>query len=368
MIRTIKLPFKLRVPALACGADMKGAFAIARGDKAYLEDGFGDLSDPDNLARYGKAVVKLTGKLGVKPGVVICDMHPGYLSTRFAEGFGAKVRRYMVQHHEAHVASAVIDSAIKGGVIGVAFDGTGFGSDGNIWGGEFFVGSPKYFKRSAHLEYVHMPGGDSAVREPWRMAASHIFKAIGADFSKNLREGDRALYLKTMIDRNINSPLTSSAGRLFDAVGSMILGAREAAFEAQLPAELEKMAPDGYEEHYRFDLKEESGLYTIRVDGVIKGIVKDMTRGLERRFLSGRFHNTMAQIISATAEALRKRGAPRKVVLTGGVFQNRYLTSRARALLTRRGFRVYTHTNISATDAGIPVGQIAIARARGICV
>lgn len=367
-MKTIDLPFRLKNPALACGADMKGAFAFAVAGKAYVKDGFGDLSDPDNLARYEKSVAALAKSLKIKPKAVICDMHPGYFSGGFAARFGAGATRYKVQHHEAHVAAAMVDNGIRGDVIGVAFDGAGFGPDGAIWGGEFFAGSLKAFRRAAHLEYVHMPGGDAAVKEPWRMGASYLLKALGGRFGKHLKDGGRALQLKTMIDKRINSPLTSSAGRLFDAVGNIVLGIQEADFEAHLPMELEKIAPEAYDEHYEFDLRDRSGVYAICVDGAIKGIVADMTIGLDKKILSGRFHNTIAQIIARTAKAIKKRHGPGKVVLSGGVFQNRYLTAKARDLLKRAGFKVYTHLDISTTDSGIPIGQIAIARARGACV
>lgn len=366
-MKTIKLPFKLKYPALACGADMKGAFAVAVGDKAYLGEGFGDLSDPRNLVRYEKAVKAFAKKPGMRPKTVICDMHPGYFSTRFAESYEAKARHYKVQHHEAHIASAVIDNGIAGNVIGVAFDGTGFGRDGAIWGGEFFVGSPRRFERAAHLEYVRMPGSEAAIRQPWRMAASYMYKALGEGFHLKTPHPDKALFIKTMIDEGINSPLTSSAGRLFDAAGSMILGKDEADFEAQLPISLEKMAPSGYEERYEFDLKDQGGIYRISPDGMIRGIVRDISRGLDRRLLSGKFHNTVAKMIAKTIGMLGKKHHINKAVLSGGVFQNRYLVTKATEELRRHGFVIYTHSRLSTTDAGIPIGQIAIAKARGIC-
>jgi len=171
----IDLPFEVKEPILACGADGKGAFALAAGRTAYLENGFGDLSDLDNFSVYEKTIKRLERKLGIRPKIIACDLHQGYFSTHFAENYtryAVRRTRYAVQHHEAHIAAAIVDNSVTGDVIGIAFDGTGYGPDGNIWGGEFFVGNARRFKRAGCLEYVPMPGGDMAVKEPWRMAAS----------------------------------------------------------------------------------------------------------------------------------------------------------------------------------------------------
>jgi len=361
---------------LACGADMKGAFAFAQGVSVYLEDGFGDLADVGNLERYEKAVIALSKYLEILPKVVVCDLHPGYFSTRFAEAFHEKipgVKLCKVQHHEAHIASAIAENFVKGDVIGVAFDGTGFGSDGKIWGGEFFTGSPKEFTRAGHLEYVAIPGGDAAVREPWRMALSYLYRAFG-DKAVQLkiisRRGHKKNWpvMKKMIDEGINSPLTSSAGRLFDGVASLILNKDTAGYEAELPIMLEKLVPQGYEEHYDFDLKNEEGVLVVRLGRIIESITRDISTGVDKRLLAGKFHNTVAEIVIRMVAAIGKKSGLKKVVLSGGVFQNKYLTTKAKLMLEKSGYKVYTHFGISTTDAGIPLGQIAIAQARGICV
>ena len=228
-MKVIKLPFKVKKPILACGADLKGAFALARGDEAFLTDGFGDLGGLDNLTKYEKSVKESIKRLKIRPEVIACDLHPDYFSTRFAERYALSAPRsalVKVQHHEAHIASAIVDNAIKGDVIGVAFDGTGYGPDGNIWGGEFFTGGLKRFDRAARLGYIPMPGAETAIREPWRMAFGYLYSAFGDDLPPLVKRWDkkRRAFLKAMIDKDINSPLTSSAGRLFDAVGSLVLG------------------------------------------------------------------------------------------------------------------------------------------------
>ncbi|MCX5668384.1 MAG: hypothetical protein NTY34_08830 [Candidatus Omnitrophica bacterium] len=374
-MKTIELSFKVKKPILACGADLKGAFALAKDDKAYLFDGFGDLSDLDNLTRYEKAVSIAEKKLNIRPQIVACDPHPDYFSTRFAvknknsknrdtSHFSGRTANkkmgcvpiFKVQHHEAHIASAIVDNNIEGDVLGVAFDGTGYGIDSNIWGGEFFIGGLKNLKRVAHLDYIPMPGGDMAIKEPWRMAASYLYAALGenflklkTDFVKSI-DKKRWMALRGMIDKNINSPLTSSMGRFFDAAGSMILNKERANFEAELPIELEKIVAIGIEGSYSSD----------NSANIIKGIVRDIEKKAAAPVISAKFHNSVAEMILSAA----RKAKIKKVVLSGGVFQNRYLADRAVNLLNQNSFKTYVHRNVQTNDSGIPIGQIAIANAR----
>ena len=375
-VKVIKLSVKVKNPILACGADMKGAFALAYGDAAFLVDGFGDLGDPDNLAKYERSVRGHIWKLGVRPVIIACDLHPDYFSTGFAENYAlsdrdslSKFHRYKlikVQHHEAHIASAIIDGNVKGDVIGVAFDGTGFGPDGNIWGGEFFTGGLKGFRRAAHLEYIAMPGGEKAVTEPWRMAASYIYGAFGnrlPELSRRWRPKDLAV-LKAMIDKKINTPLTSSAGRLFDAASSLILSKDSVSKEAELPIELEGIVDRLCCDRYDFDMAREGGELIISCKNIIKSIVKDLAGKVDASIVSGKFHNTIAEIILKVSLKLRDRTGIYDVVLTGGVFQNRFLAARTIEILTASGLKVHTHSGVPVNDSGIPIGQIAIANAR----
>ena len=361
-MRTIKLPFKVKKPVLACGADMKGAFALVRGDDAYLFDEFGDLSELDNFNRYEKAVKAAQTKLKIDPRIVVCDLHPGYFSTQFAESFQISAfncQLFKVQHHEAHVASAITDNNIKDKVLGVAFDGTGYGTDGDIWGGEFFAGNVKDLKRIAHLDYIPMPGGEACIKEPWRMAASYLYSVFGGEFLKlkvSFAKGmdkKRWVVLKDMIDKSINSPLTSSMGRLFDAAGSLILNKPYARFEAELPIELEKIADKSIEDSYNSD----NGA------NIIKGVVRDIEKYEAIATISAKFHNSVAALVLKVA----KKAKIKKVALSGGVFQNRYLVNKTVDLLNRNNFKVYTHSDIQTNDSGIPIGQIAIAQARYLC-
>jgi hydrogenase maturation protein HypF len=358
-MKKISLPFKVKRAMLACGADLKGAFAFARGSAAYMFDGFGDLADLDNYAKYEEAIKGASKKLSIKPDVVVCDLHPGYFSTQFAKNYTQyAVRRtlYEIQHHEAHIASVITDNAVTGDVLGVAFDGTGYGYDRNIWGGEFLLGGAKHFKRARHLDYIPMPGLEMAVKEPWRMAASCLYAVFGApflklkiDFTRNIDKKKWGI-LKEMVDKRINSPMTSSMGRLFDAVGSMVLGRMTADFEAEVPIMLEETADAGNNNSYNFN----------NVGAIIKGVVNDLEKKVAPSAISAKFHNTIALMVLASAERYKAR----KVVLSGGVFQNKLLLDKSVELLKNAGFNVYAPSNISANDSGIPLGQIAIVNAR----
>lgn len=371
-IRRITLPFNVKKPILACGADLKGAFALAEGKFAFLVDGFGDLGDLDNLTKYEKAVKRYQKKLHITPRVIACDLHPDYFSTRFAEKLQFKANNSKlckIQHHEAHVASAIIDNNTRGTVIGVAFDGTGYGFDGNIWGGEFFVGSLKNFNRAAHLGYVRMPGADAAIKAPWRMAASYIYRAFGDKFpalAKRWNKKELAI-LRMMVDKNMNSPLTSSAGRLFDAVGSLVLAKDFISKEAELPIELEKIIFDNTCEKYKFDVQKIGESYIIDTADIIRGVAKDLAKAEDKPVISCKFHNTIIDVILKTSIILSKRFKTKQAVLSGGVFQNKYLTSNAVKMLSEAGFKVYIHSNVPTNDSGIPLGQIAIANMRTIC-
>ena len=369
-MKTIELPFKVKKAILACGADMKGAFALAKGDTAYLFEGFGDLSDLDNFTRYEEAIRAAQEKLKITPKIVVCDLHPNYFSTQFARKnrdrhhfSGRRANRkivpvpiFQVQHHEAHIAGAIVDNDIKGDVLGVAFDGTGYGQDGNIWGGEFFTGNAKKLKRIAHLEYIPMPGGEVCVREPWRMAASCLYSAFGENFLKLKIDFVERIYkkkwaaLKKMVDRKINSPLTSSMGRFFDAAACLILNKDISGFEAELPIELERISEKGIDDAYD----------SACAAKIIKGVVRDIENKAVARIISAKFHNSIAGMILNMA----KKAKIKKVVLSGGVFQNKYLADRAMKLLSENDFKVYGHKNIETNDSGIPIGQIAIANAR----
>ncbi len=336
----------MKTRILALGAQSKGSFCLIKNGKLHVSNSFGDLSEAENFHRFEKEVKK------IKPEIIACDLHPEYASTKLADNLSKNIKK--IQHHEAHVASCIADNNIKGKVIGIAFDGTGFGRDGNIWGGEFFTGTIKGFKRAAHLRYVPMPGGEAAVREPHRMAFSYLNQS---DRVGRPTRSDWGM-LKQMIDKGINSPLTSSMGRLFDAVASLAGICDKAEYEGQAAIELEKALIPGSKK-YNFRYKDS----IIDWVPVIKGIVKDLKVKKSRGEISLKFHNAVCYMIKDVCVILRKKYKINKVCMSGGVFQNRYLSKNTPPLLEKEGFKVYLHKNLPSHDGNIALGQAVLAGA-----
>lgn len=363
----IRLPFSIKTPLLACGSDTKGSFVLADKKEAHLFGGYGDLAIIDNFKRYKQDINNAIRRLKINPSIIACDLHPNYFSTNFAKEFSLITNHQLpttkVQHHKAHVASAVIENGIKGHVLGVAFDGTGYGEDGNIWGGEFFVGRLKDLDRIAHLEYVSLPGGESSIKNPWQTAVSYLYKAFGKrvysleiPFLKKIGREDIDIILK-MIDKNFNSPSTSSMGRFFDAVSSLLGLVYRCEFEAEGPIKLERIAKDKTGDYYGFKIENKKPSLVV-TDDIIKGIVKDIRDKRTDTYISTKFHNTVAMIILKVCRLYS--GKVKTVVLSGGVFLNKVLTNKAKMLLEKNGFNVYTQNGRATTDAGIPLGQAAL--------
>jgi len=354
---------------LALGAESKGVFAILKGKELFVGKDFGNLADYANFARYEKSLKRI----GVKPDIVACDMHPGYNSTELAEELGAKGAKIIrIQHHHAHIVSAMADNALKGSVIGLAFDGTGYGTDGAVWGGEFLQATTKGFKRLAHLQYIPMPGGDMAVAEPWRMAGVYLkaafgdkFLNIGIPLTKRLNKKKWRI-LDSMVARGINSPLTSSMGRFFDAAASLTLSIMKVKNEAEAAIALEREARKAAGERggYKYSTQKTKEGYIIDPKNIIKSIVGDIRSGNSPAIIAAKFHNTVADMAVSTALKLSKSAKTKKVVLSGGVFQNKILTTKITEALKANGLSAFQHRDIPATDAGISVGQAIVARAR----
>jgi len=294
---------------------------------------------------------------------VVHDLHPDYLSTKYAKELN--VTHIGVQHHHAHIASCMAEHQLDEKVIGIAFDGVGLGDDGNIWGGEFLICDFNDYKRYSHFDYVQMPGGDSATKNPWRMAVSYLYKYYGASFLdldlvflKDIPDFEIDLVIK-MLEKNINCPLTSSTGRFFDAVAALTNICTQSSFHAEAPMRLEAAIDKNTSEAYNFEISR-----VIKPENIIKGIVEDLQNGINQEVISAKFHNTIINIIFEVANKIRKTEGLNKVVLSGGSFQNRYLLERAEDLLTNDGFEVFAQENIPANDGGLALGQIAIAAKR----
>jgi len=364
--RGVKLPGE-QPAVLALGAELKSAICLTRGDRGYLSHHIGDLKNQQVVDSLKQAVTHLQGLFEVRPQAIAHDLHPDYLSTHVAGELAGELPLVAVQHHHAHLASCLVDNGQPGPAIGVIFDGIGYGRDGKIWGGEFLVGDLQQFERVAHLAYRPMPGGDAATREPWRMAVSHLQHAFGPEwpelaFLKEIGSADLKL-LRQMIEKSLNSPLTSSVGRLFDAVAALVEVRNRVSYEGQAALELEMLIDeDGAgEPNYPFALDESAGLLQIDPAPMIRQLVQDLSEQVPPERISARFHNGLAQCILEVCRRIAAERGGLPIALSGGVFQNRYLTERTARLLRDAGFEVLLHHQVPPNDGGLALGQAVIA-------
>jgi len=338
-------------PVLAVGGHLKNTVAIAVGNDVFLSQHIGDLETLEARHAFERAIDDLCRLYNFKPEAVVCDLHPDYASTQWAERSGLPVIR--VQHHQAHVAACAAENNVQGPYLGVSWDGTGYGLDGAIWGGEFFRVDGDHYERVAHLRSFNLPGGDAAVREGWRSAASLRYEVFGPDSFDAARANPstgkprlEATQVRSMLERRINVVPTTSVGRLFDAVACLSGIARENRFEGQAAMLLEN-------EIGRRPTEEAYALLGGDWGPLIESVVADTRAGASVSTIAARFHNALVNWILEVAAQSRLK----QVVLSGGVFQNRYLTERAAAVLESRGFVVYTHQRVPPNDGGIALGQ-----------
>ena len=353
-------------PVLALGGHLKNTFCLGTGRRAVLSHHVGDLEHPAASESLRDGIDHYCRLFGVRPEVVAHDLHPDYRSTRLAEALDVP-ERIAVQHHHAHVASCVAERGITEPVIGVAFDGTGLGDDGAIWGGEFLVVEGARYDRVAHLAYVPLPGGDACAREPWRAAAAHLAAAFGNDVDALglplvERVGSaRWSTLRRMIERRVASPLTSSAGRLFDAAAA-ITGVRDVArFEAQAPMELEAVADPGTERSYPAEHRTTADGWVVETAPLVRAVARDVVARRPVSEMAGAFHNALRDLIVETVALVSRRTGLRRVALSGGVFQNALLAGRTADALERRGFDVLLHRRVPCNDGGLALGQAYVA-------
>jgi hydrogenase maturation protein HypF len=367
----IRLAGSAPVPVLALGARLKNAFCLARDRHAFVSQHIGDLDDALTLASYGEALTLYRHLFDVHPGVVAHDLHPDDAALRFVDAMEPlrDLPRVAVQHHHAHVVSVLAEHGITDRVIGVAFDGTGYGTDGAVWGGELLSADCMGFRRAAHLRYLAMPGGDAAAREPWRMAVAALAmafsdrteaEAAAADLLGRIPASARRTVFQ-MAHRGINAPLTSSAGRLFDAVAALA-GLRDVnGYEGHAAMELEAAAAGADAEPYPLPLVE-AGDGLVWDSGVmIRAVVDDVRARVPRDRISARFHAGLAEAIANGCRHARAEGGPTSVALSGGCFQNRLLLDLTRARLRRDRFRVRTNHRVPPNDGGVGLGQAAVA-------
>lgn len=357
---------------LAVGAEQKGVICLTKGDRAFMSQHLGDLHHDGNLKFMIETVSHMEAVLGITPRVVAHDLHPDYQSTTYA--CGRDVQHLLpVQHHHAHMASCMAENNLEGEVLGVVFDGTGYGTDGSIWGGEFLVGGYHGYRRAGHFSPVAMPGGDMAIREPWRMALSHCHAVFGdAAFSLPLPflaalSTEEKPLLTRMLMRGINSPLTSSCGRLFDAVASLIGLCHRVSYEGQAAMELEALAGRGKSAWcYPYGIVSGDGV-VIDCRQIIDGLVQDIAAGEDPATMALRFHQTIAAAAADACVKISSRSGVTRVVLSGGGFQNRLLTAEMYQRLGKKGLTVFSHQVVPPNDGGLALGQAVIAGRSVLC-
>jgi hydrogenase maturation protein HypF len=373
----VPLPFDAP-PLLAVGGHMKNVFALARGRFVYQSQHLGDLENLTGLEFFKESLNHLMRTFEIEPQAVAHDLHPGYLSTQWAKEWAQErgLPLIGVQHHHAHVAGCMAEHGLEGPVIGLALDGTGYGTDGKIWGGEVLIARLDGFERYAHLEYVPMPGGEAAIKEPWRMALGSLHTADYDMESEQIvqllgAQASEVRVLRRMMERGVNSPMTSSLGRLFDAVAAVVLNRRMVDYEAQAAIELEGIAvdePDRFEQgDYVPELheaEEGSGSEAVILTGKMwKAVLEDLWRGVPARRIAARFHAGIAEGFINAAASARIATDINTVALSGGCMHNRRLARLLRTGLEEEGFEVFQHVQVSPGDGGLSYGQVVVAAA-----
>lgn len=368
-------------PLLAVGGHLKNVFTLARGGFAYQSQHLGDLETVTGLDFFQESLAHLMRTFEIEPQAVVHDLHPGYLSTSWAKDWAAErnLPLIAVQHHHAHIAACMAEHRLTGPVIGLSLDGTGYGTDGNIWGGEVLLCGLGEFERFAQLDYVPMPGGEAAIREPWRMALGHLYAAgFDLDSPEILAllgsDAQQVRILRQMIVRGLNSPLTSSCGRLFDAVAAVVLGRRVADYEAQAAIEFEGVAIDEpYESSSdaRYPLELRPGDWTRREPATLNpgplwhALLEDVRSGrASRAQRSARFHAGVAEGFASAALLARETTGIRQVAMSGGCLHNARLARLLRERLQREGFEVFRPSVVSPGDGGLSYGQAVVAAAQ----
>jgi len=366
---SVILDFKLKKEVLAVGGELNNTICLSKEKYLFPSQYLGDLKNVETLNFFKEAIERLEKIFRINPQIIACDLHPDYLSTQYAEEIGSKrgIKVVKVQHHYAHIASCLAENNLKEKVIGVAYDGTGYGTDGNSWGGEFLCCDLKEYSRQGHLKYFPLPGGDKAVSEPWRMAYSYLYSIYGKearelkiDFIRR-RNYNKLLILEKMIDQKVNSPLTSSCGRLFDAVSALLGVREEVSYEGEAAIEMEALCVSGIEESYCWDIDKEGKEFILHPENIFKEIISDLRKGVSKEIIATKFHNTVADFTVDLCIRIREETNLNRVALSGGVFQNRYLTERIIFFLEEEGFQVYIQRKVPPNDGGISLGQAVIA-------
>jgi hydrogenase maturation protein HypF len=355
---------------LALGPNMKNTFAIGKENFIFLSQHNGDLENLETIERYDKNIEHFRNIFAFTPKYIAYDMHPDYYSADYALKKG--VRNIQVQHHHAHIASCLVENKVRNKVIGVSYDGTGYGDDNKIWGGEFLICDLRDYHRAAHLDYTSLPGGEKAIKEPWRTAAAYIYKAYLEetdieDINENIETilknlyGEKSLVLLKTIKSGINCVGTSSMGRLFDAVSSILNICNEVTYEGQASIELESAVHNFTPECYSYSIYKKAAYYIINPNKIIIEILRDKLSKIDVGIISAKFHNTVISFTLDICCRLREQWGINEVALSGGVFQNSYILEKLSEVLEKNSFTVYSQSSFPSNDGGIAIGQIAVA-------
>lgn len=352
---------------LACGGGLKSTICLTKGNNAFISQHIGDIENQATYEFFQLTIEHMKRILDINPRIIAYDLHPDYLSSIYALE-QQDVEKVPVQHHHAHIVSCMAENRLDGPVIGLSFDGTGYGTDGNIWGGEILIAEDKRFERAAYLSYVPMPGSEAAIKEPWRMAVSYLYDAFGEEFySLDLpvfKEIDekKIWFIVEMISKQINSPSTSSLGRFFDGIAAIIGIRNYVVFEGQAAMELEMLAGKSIKESYNFEWIS-GNMHKVLLQPIVCGVVDDMRKGVHPSNISSKFHATIIKLFSELCEVIRKESGLNRIALSGGVFQNSIILTGLMEKLEEKGFQVFTHTQVPANDGGISLGQAMVASA-----
>ncbi|HEX9020203.1 MAG TPA: hypothetical protein VF903_02955 [Nitrospirota bacterium] len=361
---------------LGCGADLKNTFTLTKGRFAITSQHIGDIENYETLKFYEECLANLKTIFRVKPVAIAHDLHPGYRSTQWAVDYStlhtppSAFKRFPIQHHYAHIGSVMAEHGLTQKIIGVAFDGTGYGTDGNLWGGEFLVADLDGFERAGQLKYLPLPGGEAAIREPWRTAVSYLVDAEGERVNSVFKEiGFMEKYGKDTLDKIMAiarsrdfSPLSSGAGRLFDAVSAILGLCDRNTFEGEAAMALESLTREDVPDQYVVEIKQGKSYTVVDYFPTIHGVVRDLSGGVSKDVIATKFHNTVAGTIMTIVRKIREQTGIADVALSGGAFQNLYLLNRLSLMLGRDGLNVYTNHTIPCNDACVSLGQAYLVR------
>ncbi|MCK4903994.1 MAG: carbamoyltransferase HypF, partial [Candidatus Marinimicrobia bacterium] len=349
-------------PVLAVGGELKNSICFLNDNKAIVSQHIGDLKNIEAYNFFKMTIKHLQRIFDVKPKLIVHDMHPQYFSTQWAKE-RPDIQTIAVQHHHAHLAACMAENQLTEPVIGIIMDGTGYGTDGTIWGGEILIGDYNNFERFAHFEPMPLPGGDAAIKSPWRTAVSYLHKTFDSSIPNlSFIDNHNIKPIIEMVDKNINSPLTSSCGRLFDAVAAMSGGRQTIRYEAQAAIELMQAFESTNVRPFSFIIEQKNDHQEILLQPIIRSLVRSIQNNESFSKISSRFHTTLVQIYLEVAKEARDETGINQIVLSGGVFQNMVLFEHTILALEKANFKVYTHSQVPTNDGGISLGQAMIGR------